>query len=195
MEYAALIVAVATLTVLFLALAVKGKRRPQRREPKVTRKGEATEFQQSAQLDHIAKVAFERKPILNKAEQRVFAALEGIVAEIGGGHRVMAQTCMGEVLQPVKDSGEWPDRKRAFLAINSKRFDFAVLDAAGMLVMAVEYQGAGHHQKKAFIRDAVKREVCRRASVPFVEVEQGTTPTALRDRVRETLGVQVLAAE
>jgi hypothetical protein len=33
------------------------------------------------------------------------------------------------------------------------------------------------------MRDAVKREVCRRAGVPFLEVETGMKPAELRERV------------
>jgi hypothetical protein len=135
------------------------------------------------QLEAIAKVDFERQRLLNASERRVFIALEAMVAELGAGHRVMAQTSVGELLRPKAASGDWKLRKDAYASINSKRFDFAVVDADGMLALAVEYQGEGHHQEKAFMRDAVKREACRRAGVPFLEVEKGMKPAELRQRV------------
>ncbi len=135
------------------------------------------------QLEAIAKADFERQRLLNSSEFRVFRSLEEIVSEIGEGHRVMAQTSVGELLRPKSNSGDWKTRKDAHASINSKRFDFAVVDKNGMLSLAVEYHGEGHHQSKAFMRDAVKREVCRRAGVPFLEVEKGTKPSDLRHSV------------
>lgn len=146
------------------------------------------------QLEAIAKVGFERQRLMNAPEYRVFSALEGIVAEIGAGHRVMAQTSVGELLRPKAASGDWKERKDAYASINSKRFDFAVVDAAGMLALAVEYQGEGHHQEKAFMRDAVKREACRRAGVPFLEVEKGMKPAELRQRVMGILAPDAVSA-
>jgi hypothetical protein len=146
------------------------------------------------QLEAIAKVDFERQRLLNASEKRVFLALEAMVAELGAGHRVMAQTSVGELLRPKAASGDWKLRKDAYASINSKRFDFAVVDADGMLALAVEYQGGGHHQEKAFMRDAVKREACRRAGVPFLEVEKGMKPAELRQRVMGILAPDVASA-
>jgi hypothetical protein len=139
------------------------------------------------QLDAIAKVNFERQKLLNASEYRVLTALEETVRELGLGHRVMAQTSVGELLRPKPGSGDWKKRKDAYASINSKRFDFAVVDRWGMLSLAVEYQGEGHHHEKAFMRDAVKREVCRRAGVPFLEVETGMKPAEFRERVMAVL--------
>ncbi|MEM9740851.1 MAG: DUF2726 domain-containing protein, partial [Pseudomonadota bacterium] len=138
-------------------------------------------------MEAISKVNFERQKLLNSSEARVFAALEGIVAEVGGGCRVMAQTSVGELLKPQSNSGDWKMRKDAYASINSKRFDFAIVDRSGLLALAVEYQGKGHHREKSFMRDAVKREVCRRADVPFLEVEPGMKPSELRGHVMRML--------
>jgi hypothetical protein len=114
--------------------------------------------------------------------------LENTVDEIGKGHRVMAQTSMGEIIRPKPRSGTWRNRDDAFASINSKRLDFAIVDSRGYLVRAVEYQGGGHHQGKAFMRDAVKREVVRKAGVAWIEVKPGDKPSQLRDDVRRALG-------
>lgn len=145
------------------------------------------------QLDAVASVDFEPIKIMNRPEFRVFQALEDIVAEGAPGHRVMAQVSLGEVIRPVKDSAEWPERRRAFSSINSKRLDMVVVDARGYLALAVEYQGSGHHQKKAFLRDAVKKEALRRAGVAFLEVEKGTKPSEFAMRVRNALGIEAVA--
>lgn len=140
------------------------------------------------QMRAISMVEFERTRVWNASEYRVYCALETIIAELDGGHRVMAQTSLGELIRPKQRNPSWKLKKDAFASINSKRLDFAVIDKNGFLAAAIEYQGAGHHQKDAFMRDAVKREALRRAGVPFVEVEQGTTPTELKDRVVKALG-------
>ena len=72
-------------------------------------------------------------------------------------------------------------------SINSKRLDFAVFDAEGTLILAIEYQGSGHYHEKSFIRDAVKKEALRKAGVPFLEVAKGSRPGELRERVQRIL--------
>ncbi len=144
----------------------------------------------SNQIEAISKVNFERVRILNKSEYRVFVALEKIVENLGDGHRVLAQTSLGELIKPDSKSGDWKERKAAFASINSKRLDFAVIDKFGLLTVAVEYQGKGHHQDKAFARDAVKREALRRAGVPMIEVAKGTMPSELRAEIAKYIDPQ-----
>lgn len=62
-----------------------------------------------------------------------------------------------------------PDQD-AFRSINSKRIDILIVDRAGWPVVAVEYQGSGHYQGTAAIRDAVKKEALLKAGVRYVEV-------------------------
>lgn len=122
------------------------------------------------QLDAIGRVSFETTRLLNREEARLLPLLEAATRSTEAGHRVMAQTSMGEILRPSGTSGSKSERAAAFASINSKRLDFAVFDRSGTLVCAVEYQGSGHYQGTAYMRDAVKREVLRRAGVPLLEV-------------------------
>ena len=69
---------------------------------------------------------------------------------------------MGEILSS-------PD-KRAHEAINAKRVDLLIITNSGYPVVAIEYQGEGHYQGNAPIRDAIKREAFRKAGVGFLEV-------------------------
>jgi len=140
------------------------------------------------QIDAIHEVRFEVQNLLNASESRLLPVIEETLAEIGKGHRVMAQTSMGEILRPVKTSGTRQARKDAFASINCKRLDFAVFDSRGWLVCAIEYQGDGHYQGKAFMRDAVKREVVRKAGVTWIEVKPGDRPSELGDALRRALG-------
>lgn len=91
--------------------------------------------------------------------------------------RVMAQVALGEVLaSPTKD---------AYLAINSKRVDFILIREDGNPLHAIEYQGSGHHQGDAAIRDAIKREALRRAGIGYTEIAVGDTPDDVRAIVRK----------
>lgn len=97
----------------------------------------------------------------------------------------MAQTSLGEVIAPQSTSGF--DEELAFRSINSKRLDFLVVDRTGMPALAVEYQGHGHYQNRAFMRDAVKREAVRRAQIPFLEITAEYAAEAEEDRIRAAL--------
>ncbi|MDP3959311.1 MAG: DUF2726 domain-containing protein [Pseudorhodobacter sp.] len=139
------------------------------------------------QMDAIAAVEFEVSPLLNHEEARLLPVLEAVVRDVGNGHRVMAQTSLGEIIRPKNASASPTLRNAAYASINSKRLDFAVFDRFGKLVAAVEYQGSGHYQKNAFLRDAVKREALRKAGVPYVEVQGSFAPDEVRARLRAIL--------
>jgi hypothetical protein len=73
------------------------------------------------------------------------------------------------------------DDKAAYACINSKRVDLLLMDDDCQPRHAIEYHGAGHHQKAAAARDAVKKEALRRAGIGYHEVMAGhTTPSELR---------------
>jgi hypothetical protein len=121
-------------------------------------------------MDLISAVEFETQPLVNRSEFQVLALLEAIVREMPQGFRVMAQTSLGEILRPKTCAWNAVGGDLAYRAINSKRTDFVVVDSRGLAVLAVEYQGHGHYQGNAFMRDAVKREVFRKANVAFLEI-------------------------
>jgi hypothetical protein len=122
------------------------------------------------QLTFVSRVAFERQPLLNKAEFQVLLVLEAVVREMRAGHRVMAQNSLGEILRPKRHHLGHDDADLAFRSINSKRADFVIVDRRGLAVPAVEYHGHGHYQGNAMMRDAVKREAFRNAGVALIEV-------------------------
>lgn len=113
-------------------------------------------------MEYISRVEFEPRRLLNRSEYGILRILEKVVRETGGGRRVMAQTSLGEVIGTRSASGTEEARDLAFRSINSKRLDFLVIDRSGIPVLAVEYQGHGHYQNNAFMRDAVKREAVRK---------------------------------
>ncbi|MEO0959184.1 MAG: DUF2726 domain-containing protein [Pseudomonadota bacterium] len=143
---------------------------------------------QKEQMDAVAAMSFEKCRLLNREEFAVFRVLEDTVVPLGG-YRVMAQTSLGEVIRPVRTEGSDVQRAEAFAAINSKRLDFAVIDRSGHLALAVELHGTGHHQNRAFLRDAVKREALRRAGVEMLEVQARWDAAILEAQIRHALSV------
>ncbi len=126
------------------------------------------------QLKAVSRATFTSRSLLNKSEAKVFEALDKAVIARNPGWQVMAQVSLGEFLAS-------PD-KDAFLAVNSKRVDFALMDQKCRVVHALEYQGSGHHAgPSAAARDAVKKEALRKAGIGYHEIVAGhTTPSELR---------------
>lgn len=131
------------------------------------------------QLKAVSRAKFTSRSLLNKSEAKVFDALDKAVIARNPGWQVMAQVSLGEFLAS-------PD-KDAYLAVNSKRVDFALMDENCRVVHALEYQGSGHHTgTSAAARDAVKKEALRKAGIGYHEVVAGhTTPSELRALVEK----------
>ena len=141
----------------------------------------------TAQMEFISKVDFKPRPLLNRSEYKILRILEEVSQDIPGGHRVMAQTSLGEVLAPQMASGSKAARDLAFRSINSKRLDFLVIDGYGMPVLAVEYQGHGHYNDRTFMHDAVKREAVRKAGIRFLEIRAEYDAKDLENEIRKAL--------
>jgi hypothetical protein len=135
------------------------------------------------QLNAVMAASFSKQRVLNRYEYRVFKIIEDEMTVLGKGHRVFAQTCLGEIL-----ASRDPN---AFHSINSKRADILVIDAGGWPVLAVEYQGDGHYQSRAAARDAVKKEALRKAGVQHLEVHPADSEDEIRSRVRSQLGLKI----
>ena len=131
------------------------------------------------QLAAVSRATFTSRSLLNRSEAKVFEALDTAVISRNSGWQVMAQVSLGEFLAS-------PD-KDAFLAVNSKRVDFALMDEKCQVVHALEYQGSGnHHGDSAAARDAVKKEALRKAGIGYHEIVAGhTTPSELRALVEK----------
>jgi len=123
------------------------------------------EWNSAEQLRRVSTAEFRKQPLLNKSEARVFAAAERAIAQAGLNWRVMAQVNLGEILTSKDDS--------AFRAINSKRVDLLVVTSVGEPVAAIEYQGSGHYQGNAQIRDAIKRAALTQAGIAYIEISRG----------------------
>ncbi len=144
----------------------------------------------AAQMEAVHQSGFERTRLLNKEEALLLPILEDTVRSLGQGYRVMAQTSLGELIRPIGSNGNTENHRNALAAINSKRLDFAIIDQSNYLVCAVEYQGTGHYQDRAFMRDAVKREALRKAGVPMIEPTPGITADSLTMMVRTAISAR-----
>ena len=125
------------------------------------------------QLRVVMQADFKQRPLLNKAEARVFKELDRLVIARNTGWQVMAQVSVGEFVMSADPE--------AHACINSKRVDLLLIDPDCHARHAIEYQGTGHHQGNAAARDAVKKEALRKAGIGYHEVVAGhTTPKELR---------------
>lgn len=114
------------------------------------------------QLYFVTNSTFQKRTIMNKSEYALFCKLERMLSKHHRTYRVFPQVSLGEIIGS-KD-------ENAFRSINSKRVDFAIINAWGEPCAVVEYQGSGHYQGNAALRDAVKREACNKANVRFFEI-------------------------
>lgn len=173
-----------------------------KREPKPTGPPKPTNFRPVSlkpwspeyQMSIIANVDFERQRALNKEEARVLYALEPICEKLGEGFRLLIQPSLGELLRPTAHFNSVTGKK-AYSAINAKRLDFGIIDRFGFLVAAIEYQGSGHYRQTSFMRDAVKREVLRKAGLDLIEIRKGELPSDLERRVRASVNKLAPAPE
>jgi hypothetical protein len=137
------------------------------------------------QLEFVSRVAFETQPLLNKSEFQVLGVLDGVVRDFPS-YRVMAQTSLGEFIKP-KPGLSSNDNDLAYRSINSKRADFVIFDRFGYAAVVVEYQGSGHYQGTAALRDAVKKEAFRTAGIALIEVPARYDRAEVAKQVRQVM--------
>ena len=122
------------------------------------------------------------RPLLNRSEQRLHAALSITLAELNRADLyLMTQVSYGEFLAS--------KHRSTFLSFNSKRADFVVTDRDFNPVLVIEYQGRGHwgtnwiSRRNTTHRDAVKRKVLRRARIQLLEIHDGFSLADVRDKL------------
>ncbi|MET4682588.1 DUF2726 domain-containing protein [Brevundimonas faecalis] len=85
-------------------------------------------------------------------------------------------------------------QERAFSAYRGKRVDFLLIDANGLPMLAVEYNGTGHDlSDDAEDRMKVKRRVLERVGVPLLEIPARTTKAEMKRMVDDMLKVSAAA--
>ncbi|UYZ85311.1 DUF2726 domain-containing protein [Entomomonas sp. E2T0] len=125
------------------------------------------------------KIAFSAQKIMGRKEYRVFNIIEKEVIKEFKYYRVFAQVSLGEVLSS--------ETSYAYSCINTKRVDVLIIDGAGNPILAVEYQGEGHYQSSAALRDAIKKEALRKAGVGYIEITPDHTNDDIKYIVRRAI--------
>ncbi|WP_308124581.1 DUF2726 domain-containing protein [Maritalea mobilis] len=124
------------------------------------------------------------RPVLNRAEDRLFEQLDDLVSTSIMGHNLLAQVSLGEFLMIRRKGRSYGEWQSDFNRVNAKRVDFLIVDRDWNPVLVIEYQGAGHYgpdgtikqKRDAEKRDAIKRMACMSAGIGFMEVvAQGLT--------------------
>lgn len=152
----------------------KGKQGREQQSTEVIREDNIAE----RQLTTVKNNKFRKRPLMNKSEYGVFCRLEKLLSTSHRGYRVFSQVSLGEIIGS--------DDKQAYLAINSKRADFVIIDWSGQPIAVVEYHGSGHFKGDAIVRDAIKREACCSAGIAFIELSASCTDAdikAISDRL------------
>mmetsp|Transcript_4142 Transcript_4142/g.7499 ORF Transcript_4142/g.7499 Transcript_4142/m.7499 type:complete len:193 (+) Transcript_4142:393-971(+) len=163
-------VVVAVPMLLLLCAAVAGKARRRKSAPSLSRT-----------LRIINQAPVRATPVLNKSEQSLHAALSEIVGQ-SRTHRLLVQVSMGEFLRLEGRGSSRSKWQTVFNVYNAKRVDFLIVGADWTPRVVIEYQGRGHYKGNARARDAIKRAVCDRADVAFMEVaSEGLNAAQIRE--------------
>jgi hypothetical protein len=130
--------------------------------------------------------SYSPKPLMNKSEIKVMAALDTALPEVfGPGARVFGQVSYGEFVKG--------DDQASRAMINQKRADFVIVGPAGEILCIVEYQGAGHYgrgqaaREKAERSDRVKRHASKCCGYPFVEIPAKFTQQSITEILRDAI--------
>lgn len=117
------------------------------------------------QLDLVAKNEFKKRKLMNKEEYALYKALEKSLKASRADLLLFPQVSLGEIISS--------ENKSAYFCINSKRADFIIISRFGDPLAVIEYQGGAHYQGNAIVRDAVKKEACRKAGIAYMEITPG----------------------
>jgi Protein of unknown function (DUF2726) len=131
------------------------------------------------QMGAVRAAPFVRRRLMNRSETGVFRIVEAELRQSFRSHRVFPQVSLGEILES--------SSRDAFQSINSKRVDMLVVDGDGSPILAIEYQGTGHYQGNAVIRDAIKKEAVTKAGIGYLELFPEDRPDDICRRLRDAL--------
>jgi hypothetical protein len=127
-------------------------------------------------LQTVAAMGFRVRPMINRSQERLLPILERLTYTRGDGHRLVASAALTELVQPVAAHGVSPERlARATRAVQCQRLDFVLLDAAGLMVAAIEVRTPRLPGQSDEIGSALRREVLRKANVPLHRIAPHAT--------------------
>ncbi len=141
-------------------------------------------------LDAIAASRIELSKLMNGSEYRIWHILQNILAERQNAPMLWTQVPVGEVLYVASGTGTEAEQRRARQELQCKRFDFALTDKSGRLLVAIEYQGTGHWQGNATYRDAIKTAILRQADIPLLEILPDDSRAEIAGRIDHALAAR-----
>ncbi|MBC7521691.1 MAG: DUF2726 domain-containing protein [Sandarakinorhabdus sp.] len=124
-------------------------------------------------LRDVSDARFSPKRLLSDNEAIVLTEVETIIAGIGQAWRVLAQVSLDHIVESTS--------AEAGAAIDGQQAALVVITGDRTPIAVIEYQPLGQVRNEDAIRDAVKREALRRASVAYIEVRASDQPGDLRD--------------
>ncbi|MEM7176265.1 MAG: DUF2726 domain-containing protein [Pseudomonadota bacterium] len=134
-------------------------------------------------------IRFVKTQLMNVSEQRAMHELKMLLRHLGRDDCVICpQVSVQGVIQV-----EAPSKRGRISArnhIQAKRFDFVVMDKSAEALIAIEYNGGGHHRRGSKKRDAIKRAVCEKAGLPLIVIEYPQEVQDVKDQVREALSLE-----
>ena len=104
------------------------------------------------QLHAVMQGAFQKRRLMNPAEYRVFKIIEDDLMAAKTGHRVFAQTSLGEVLQSTDTD--------AFYSINAKRVDILIVNQNEILAR-IAADSSGGLRVQVACRNLAQQRCCR----------------------------------
>lgn len=128
---------------------------------------------------------FERKPLLNHSEKRLFFQVSKVLSRFQKGYFVYPQVSYGEFLTSRNST--------RFFTINARRADMVIVDKNFLPVAIIEFQGRGHwgHSRRSSLAskrgDKLKKMAARSARLPFIEVFPETTAEQLQQLILRSL--------
>ena len=135
------------------------------------------------------------KALQNHEETKIYRDLRQVIQDRNNFKEnikfsIHAQVGMAGILniKGRKNANADQDVDRAYDGVFQKRFDLLIVDTFQNPVVAIEYQGEGHHRgNTSDAKDKMKRIACERARIPLIVVNQGETSPSYMKRVRDAL--------
>lgn len=148
----------------------------------------AWETPKSTQADAQALRAYETRPsiFVNTAERVFFKTL---LRHMPHGYHVFAKVRLEDILtvrHDIKlDKARWQYRGR----IKSRHVDFAICNAQGEYVCAIELDGDAHHNAEAEMVDNFKNTIFHHAGLSLYRVKTGQDFDVFSRKMWEKIGV------
>ena len=127
------------------------------------------------QLAIVTRGSYQRTPLVNNVEKRVYWALvKYLNQKAKGKYSVFAQVNLGEILKANGDD---------YKVINSKRIDLCITDLKNYhAICAVEVDGKGHTNDTSGQREAVKKIALEKAGIKYITINPYVNDQQLKDK-------------